>query len=267
MSERRKVEKRIRLEATPEEVWELISTGPGLSAWFVPHDFDDAAEGFADFGGGNTQAGRVLELDPGKRVVFGAPENEDGEVPMALEFLVEGRDGGGTVLRLVQSGFLGEDWEAEYHSKGWDLFLHNLSTYVTHFAGLPATGVVATVFTSADGATVWERFFDALGLRSEVAVGDAVDTGEPLGTAETLDAREAGTLAPALPEAISGVVDVTARGVLGIRSDHALYRFVGEGADGFGMVSLTHYIYGVDLDRAERTAAWQAWLDGLFPRS
>lgn len=248
MSERRKIEKEIRLEATPEEVWELISTGPGLSAWFVPHEIDDA-EGSADFGGGNTQAGRVLQLEPGRQVVFGAPENADGEVPMALEFLVEGRDGGGTVLRLVQSGFLGDDWEAEYHSKGWDVFLHNLESYLAHFAGRPATGVVAMAFTSVDRATVWERFFHALDVRPEVAVGEKV------------------SLAGTLPEPVSGVVDVRERGVLGIRTDHALYRFIGEGADGLGMVSLTHYFYGVDLDRAERTAAWQAWLDGLFPPS
>ncbi|HEY6739595.1 MAG TPA: SRPBCC domain-containing protein [Actinopolymorphaceae bacterium] len=249
MSERRQVEKEIRLDATPEEVWELISTGPGLSAWFVPHDFDDDAGGSADFGGGNTQAGRLLDVEPGRRIVFGAPEDENGVVPMALEFLVEGRDGGGTVLRLVQSGFMGDDWEAEYHSSGWDLFLHNLSSYLTHFAGRRATGVVATVFTSAGAATVWERFFRALGVRSDVEVGEKV------------------SLASSLPETVTGIVDVRAQGVFGIRADHALYRFVGEGADAFGMVSLTHYFYGVDVDLTERTAAWQGWLEGLFPPS
>ena len=30
---------------------------------------------------------------------------------MAFEYLIEGRDGGSTVLRLVHSGMLGDDWE------------------------------------------------------------------------------------------------------------------------------------------------------------
>ena len=104
----------------------------------------------ADFGAGNTQAGRVLESEPGRRVVYGAP-GPDGEPPMTLEFLVEGRDGGTTALRLVQSGFFdGDDWEAEYDGfgKGWDMFLHNLAEYFRHFPGLPAATVVATGFMS-----------------------------------------------------------------------------------------------------------------------
>jgi len=30
-----------------------------------------------------------------------------------------------------------------------------------------------------------------------------------------------------------------------------------------GMVSTTQYFYGVTVDRASRTAAWQSWLDRL----
>lgn len=55
--------------------------------------------------------------------------------------------------------------------------------------------------------------------------------------------------------------------VLGLRTGDGLYRFAGEGADAWGMVVATHYLYGVDADRAETTAAWQAWLDRLFPAS
>lgn len=244
MSEERRLEKEVVLDATPEQVWEAISTGPGISTWFVPHEVGADGEMRADFGSGNTQAGRVLAWEPGKRVVYGGPDEEPAP---ALEFLIEGREGGGTVLRLVQSGFTGEDWEAEYHSKGWDLFLHNLAQYFEHFAGLPVVNVLVMGFTELDRDTVWARFHRALGVDAGVAVGDRVH------------------LAPEGVEPITGTVDVSASGILGIRTDNALYRFGGHGADAWGMVNAFHYLYGVDVDRAERTAAWQAWLDRLFP--
>ena len=39
-------EVRLELEVpgTPEQVWEAISTGPGISAWFVPSEVDDATK-------------------------------------------------------------------------------------------------------------------------------------------------------------------------------------------------------------------------------
>ena len=86
--------------------------------------------------------GRILVWEPERRIVFGAAETPpEGTADYAFEFLVEGRDGGGTVLRFVQSGFLEEGWEDEYSSldTGWDLFFGNLRHY---FAGEPLTNVV-----------------------------------------------------------------------------------------------------------------------------
>jgi uncharacterized protein YndB with AHSA1/START domain len=251
MGEGRRLEKEVVVNATPDQVWEAISTGPGISAWFVPHEIDpETGEAGADFGGGNTQGGRVLAWEPGKRLVFGGPESESEErADFSLEFLIEGREGGATVLRLVQSGFFeGDDWEAEFEnfSTGWDLYFHNLAEYFNHFAGLPVVNVVTSSFTSLDGDAVWARFHRELGLHPSTAVGDRVH------------------LTPAGTEAIMGVVDVRSRGVLGVRTAHGFYRFLGVGADAHCTVNTAHYFYGVDLDRAERTAIWQAWLDRLF---
>ncbi|MDV6012570.1 SRPBCC domain-containing protein [Haloechinothrix sp. LS1_15] len=243
MDDHWQLHKEIRLDATPEEVWEAVSTGQGIASWFVPHEFDANGEhAVADFGSGNEQTGVVLRREPGRRIVFG---NEDGNE--AMEFLVEASDGGSTVLRLVQSGLGGEDWEREYHSKGWDLFLYNLTQYLTHFRGQPVVNVLVMGFTPLDSVAVWERFRTALGIRADLAVGDRVEL-EPDGL-----------------DPIRGVVDVADHGLLGIRTDHALYRFGGEGADAWGMVNAFHYFYGVDIDRAAATARWQAWLDRLFP--
>ncbi|HTF46564.1 MAG TPA: SRPBCC domain-containing protein [Pseudonocardia sp.] len=246
MAEGRRVAKEIELDATPEQVWGAISTGPGFSVWFVPHEIEPGIGGkcHADFGSGNIAEGRVLEWDQGRRVVYGGSNDDPGE---ALEFLVEARDGGTAVLRFVQSGFTAEDWEAEYHSRGWDVFFHNLSSYFQHFAGLPVVNALAMSFTPLGREAVWEKFHTALGVAPAVQIGDRVD------------------LTPEGVEPISGVVDLRWRGLLGIRTENALYRFGGEGADAWGMVNVCHYLYGTDRERVEETASWRAWLERLFP--
>ncbi|MBM7783482.1 SRPBCC family protein [Tenggerimyces flavus] len=243
----RRVEKSIVLDATPEEVWDAVATGPGMSSWFVPHTYDDSGGGAeADFGGGQTAGGRVLDLEPGRRVVYGAPEGTpQDQAGLALEFLVEGRAQGSTVLRLVQSGFSAEDWEQQYEgmSRGWDQYLHNLVSYFAYFRGKPVTNVVGLTFTTADAVAVWAGFHAALGISPSVEVGDKV------------------TLKPVGIPAIEGVVDVHDPGCLGVRSEVGLHRFGGFG----GMATVAHYFYGVSLDATEATKNWQSWLTKLFP--
>jgi uncharacterized protein YndB with AHSA1/START domain len=238
MDERRRLAKEIELAATPEQVWQAISTPEGMSIWFVPHEHT-GEELEADFGGGNTAAGQVLEWEPGKRVVYEAP----GDSPMTLEFLVEGKEGGTTVLRLVQSGFVGDDWEAEYDGfgKGWDMFLYNLAEYFRHFPGLPAANVVATGVTTLPGETVWANLIARLG--ADPALGERVH------------------LTPEGLEPIEGVVDLRDGSLLGIRTEHGFYRFMAD--DRHHLVNTIQYFYGVPVDRESRTAAWQSWIDRL----
>ncbi|WP_216212028.1 SRPBCC family protein [Amycolatopsis aidingensis] len=243
MDEPRRLVREIELAATPEQVWRTVATPEGMSVWFVPHEHT-GEEVEADFGGGNTQAGQVLESEPGRRVVYGAP-GQDGASPMTLEFLVEGRGGGSTVLRLVQSGFFGgDDWEAEYDGfgRGWDMFLHNLAGYFRYFPGLPVANVVATGFTALPAETVWAELLARLGADPE-----------PCGRVR---------LRPDGIEPIEGVVDLHGRFLLGIRTEHGFYRFMAD--DLHRMVSTTQYFYGVRVDRESRTAAWQSWLDRLL---
>ncbi|GAB3400211.1 SRPBCC family protein [Flindersiella endophytica] len=246
MTEGRRLEKVLEFNATPEQVWEAVSTGPGFAVWFVPHEIEagEGGKARADFGSGNVADGRVLEWEEGRRVVYGGAESDPGET---LEFLIEGRDGGTTVLRFVQAGFTAEDWEAEYHSKGWDLFFHNLELYFDHFAGKPVANALAMSFTDLDRDAVWEKFGAALGLDPDVKQGDEI------------------TLRPDGMEPITGVVDLRYQGGLGIRGADGLYRFAGEGADAWGMVTVSHYLYGTGRTTEEATASWRAWLERLFP--
>jgi uncharacterized protein YndB with AHSA1/START domain len=249
MTERR-LEKHVELDATPDEVWQAIATGPGIATWFVPHEVEPRPGGTVeqDYGGGFTTRGRVTAWEPGRRFAYGAfAEPEDGRPDYAYEFLVEGRDGGGTVLRFVQSGFLdGADWDDEYDSfdAGWSLFFANLRGYLRHFAGLPVRNAVAMSYTAGSARDIWPVVHRALGLTGHPAVGQAI------------------TLTPDGPAPIAGVVDVADEEFLGVRSEHGLHRIGVEGEDGCGL-SAYHYVYGRPVDSAALTADWQRWLEKI----
>jgi len=38
---RRSVQVEFEVPGTPEEVWQALATGPGISSWFVPTDIDE----------------------------------------------------------------------------------------------------------------------------------------------------------------------------------------------------------------------------------
>jgi len=249
----RRMEKEVVYEATPDQVWQAIATGPGISAWFVPHQVEQREGGRiqGNFGPGYAVEGRVTAWEPGRRFAYGAfdaPDNAE-HPDYSFEFLIQGRDDGTTVLRFVQTGFLdGEGWDAEYDAldKGWDLFFYNLGEYLTHFAGRPVTNVVTMGFTPLNKAAAWSKIRDALGIDVMPAVGEEV------------------RLTPEGFAPIIGVVDVVTDEFLGVRTSDALYRFGAEGEDGCG-VSAYHYFYGNDIATAAQQNAWHAWLTALFP--
>src|SRR6266487_2450888 len=96
------IRKEIELDASPEEVWEAIATGPGITSWFMPHTVEPGEGGKVVLSAGDfTGESAITGWDPPKRF---AVRSEGGQ---AFEYLIEGREGGSTVLRFVQSGFLG----------------------------------------------------------------------------------------------------------------------------------------------------------------
>lgn len=40
-SGRRSIELEVEVPGSPEEVWQAIATGPGISSWFVPTEFNE----------------------------------------------------------------------------------------------------------------------------------------------------------------------------------------------------------------------------------
>jgi uncharacterized protein YndB with AHSA1/START domain len=235
------------LDATPEQVWEAIATGPGIDSWFMGRNDVQAGEGgtVRTAFGGYAPESTVTAWDPLKRFAHHSGEAPDGRF-MAYEFLIEGRAAGSTVLRVVTSGFLpGEDWESEYEAMtaGFDLFFGTLAEYVTHFAGRTATPVTAFGPPVADWSRAWAVLGDALGLTGPPAVGDRVRF-TPDGLA-----------------GVDGVVYLTNPDALALRTDDALYRFL----RGFrGPMVASHHLFSGDGSSGGAERAWQAWLARTF---
>ncbi|TKG68358.1 SRPBCC family protein [Prauserella endophytica] len=234
----------VTLDATPEQVWDAIATGPGIDSWFMGRNDVEPGEGgtVRTLFGGYAPESPITSWEPGKRLAYGGEQAEDGRF-VAYEFLIEGRGGGSTVLRMVTSGFIpGDDWADEFEamSKGGALFFSTLATYLTHFAGRVATPL--TVFGPPVGD--WERTWSA--VRAALVLGEHVSEGDA--ARFTVDG-----------DVVEGVVYSVNSQTLGIRTPDALYRFL-QGFHG-SLVAGHHYFSTVDITRTENV--WQAWLAGL----
>ncbi len=252
MSEERFIELEVEVIGTPEEVWRAIATGPGISSWYVPHTVEERAGGAAtaSFGPGPQMQidGRVAVWEPPSRIVFDGGEGVPG---LAFEWLLEARDGGTCIVRLVNSGFgSGEEWDGQYDgmTEGWPLFLLNLRLHMEHFRGRTATASLPTAMWAGSRDEVWASVTTALGIPAAPAPGDRVEL-------HGADARcLVGTVVEAARHRLALVVTGPAPGTAFLAV---------EGTGDRSSVSIWSYLYGAEgAAAAEReTVRWQSWLD------
>ncbi len=247
----RSIELEVEVHGTPEEVWRAIATGPGISSWYVPHVVDEREGGaaVASFGDAPEMQipGRVAAWEPPRRVVFDGGEDAGG---LAFEWLVEARDGGTCIVRLVNSGFGdGDEWDDQYDGmvEGWKLFLFNLQLHCRHFLGREAVSMLPTGPTPLSRAEAWAKLCADLRIPEAAAVGDRIDAdaGDGLGLA--------GTVVKTSPSAVALLLDAPGPGTA--------FLAVETGGEGCG-VSIWSYLYGDDAQEvvARDEPRWQAWL-------
>ena len=257
-SGRRSVQVEVEVPGTPEEVWQAIATGPGISSWFVPAEFELGGDGkpvavTLNFGPGMESRSVVTAWDPPRK--FAAQgEGWGGSPGIADEWSVEARAGGVCVVRIVHSLFAStDDWDNQLEGteSGWPGFFRILRIYLTHFRGqrsammqwiAPATGTVPEA---------WETLTTALGLKG-ATVG------------------QQWTAPPGVP-ALTGVVEHVSQQPCNalVRLDKPGPGVAALGAVNFGgsMVTLSFYLYG---DQAAGTVAretplWEAWIQERYP--
>ncbi len=65
----------VELPGTPEQVWQAIATGPGLTSWFLPTDLEPREGGAIAFHMGETSSeGTITGWDPPRRVEYVEPD-------------------------------------------------------------------------------------------------------------------------------------------------------------------------------------------------
>jgi uncharacterized protein YndB with AHSA1/START domain len=225
----------ITVHATPEQVWEAIATGPGVDAWFMGRtQIEPGASVRTEFPGGFTLESTVTEWDPPHRLAYGGEPADNGEVH-AFEFLVEGREGSTTVVRMVHSGALA-NWDDEFDAmrEGDAIYFSKLVAYLEHFAGATGQSFFYQQEKTADRDAVMASVRAGLGLPDGAAEGDRVQ------------------VTPDGLEPLEGVVDLAAPHVLGVRTDDAILRFF----HGMGSVVVEEHRYGGAAPRD-----WQRWVE------
>jgi uncharacterized protein YndB with AHSA1/START domain len=245
----------VEVPGTPEQVWEAIATGPGISSWFLPTDVEEREGGaYITHMGETDSPGTVTEWAPPRRFAYEEPDwaalagHEGAAVtPLRSEFLVEARSGGTCVVTVVSSAFgTGADWEQEFlesMEQMWVPFFDNLRFYLTHFPGQHATTLSVEGSFDAPAPAVLAAMRDAIGA---TAAGKPFDLHGLTGEVEQLsDVRVLVRLADPLP------------GLLQLWS--------APGGDSNAVGGVGGWIFA---DRApayvERNqAAWKAWLDSL----
>ena len=228
--------------ASPDEVWAAVASGPGIDSWFMGRNEVEAGAG----GTVHTVFGEYapeLEItgwDPGHRFAYRSDQAPDGRF-IAYEFLIEGREGGSTVLRTVTSGFLpGEDWAEEYEAMtlGGELYFRTLVEYLTNFAGRFAAPVTAFGPPGTSWATDRMLLCRELGLTEQPKPGD--------------QARLKGEAGPA-----EGTVYFASAHAIGVRTPDALYRFM----RGFAKpVIAAHHLFSEGAEPDQARQAWEVWL-------
>src|SRR3954464_13689885 len=95
-SGRRSIQVEVEVPGTPEEVWQAIATGPGISAWFVPTTFEERdgkpVAVTSTFGPGMEPRAAGTAGDP-PRMFAAQGEPWGGSPPIATEWHVEARTG------------------------------------------------------------------------------------------------------------------------------------------------------------------------------
>lgn len=258
-SGRRSVQVEVEVPGTPEEVWQAIATGPGISSWFVPAEFE-VRDGKPiatklNFGPGMESTSTITAWDPPRKWATQSEGWVPGMPPLANEWNVESRGGGICVVRIVQSLFAStDDWDGQLEGAehGWPGFLRTLRIYLKHFRGQRSAMMKWMAPFAGSEAEAWEALTAALGVK-----------GSSLGQRCT---------APPGAPAFSGEVEYLTE-----NPNDALLRIdkPGPGVAALGtftmggpsMVALNLYLYGDEAAGTvvRETPTWDAWFQKRFP--
>ena len=260
-SGRRSVQVDVEVPGTPEEVWQAIATGPGISSWFVPTEFEEKdgtpVAVTLNFGPGMESRSAVITWDPPRKLVAQG-EGWGGSPPIADEWTVEARSGGTCIVRVVHSLFAStDDWDNQLEGteSGWPGFFRILRIYLTHFRGQRSANMQWIAPAAGTEAEAWHTLTAALGMK-DVRAGQhwTASAGAPAlgGVVDHIDPVRH------TPQKVLLRLDTPGPGVAAL----GVVNFGGQ-----SMITLSVYLYGVHAAEAvaRERSLWDAWIEQHFP--
>ena len=258
-SGRRSIQVEVEVPGTPEEVWQAIATGPGISSWFVPTRSEERQGGevVSNFGPGMDCPATITAWEAPKRFVAESVMGPPGSPKVATEWSVEARAGGTCLVRVVHSLFADtDDWDNQLDGleQGWPTYFRILRMYLERFKGMACSAMQFVGFSSASETKAWQKAGGELGLL-KVAQGQKWSAPE------------------GFPR-MTGLVDALGQGM---HSNTVLLRldtpapgsaYIGAfTCGGMVMVCMSVYLYGAKAKAAvERDEPiWQKWMGERFP--
>lgn len=254
-SGRRSVQVEVEVPGTPEEVWQAIATGPGVSSWFVPTEIREDGTVVSHFGPGMDAIATRTAWEPPRRFA-GEGQLGPNAPPLATEWVIEARSGGTCVVRVVHSLFASsDDWDNHLESleSGWPAWFRILRLYLTHFRGERCSTFRLMGVAPEPESKAWAALTGSLGL-ARATVGQRWNT------------------SAGVPP-LAGLVDWVGEG----KHLHELLRLddptpgiaflMAHALGGQVYLAISFYLYG---DRAPAAAArdeplWHAWMKEQFP--
>ena len=166
-SRRRSIEVEVEVPGAPEEVWEAIATGPGISSWFYPTDVEQRVGGRLEYHTGSPMdvPATVTVWDPPHGFSHEGKDCGPDGPPTATEWTIEPRAGGRCLLRVVHSLFAStDDWDDQLDNfeAGWPVCFAVLRPYLAHFGGQRASIIRATGAADGSATDAWHALLAAL---------------------------------------------------------------------------------------------------------
>jgi len=257
---RRSLQVDFEVPGTPEQVWQALATGPGISSWFVPTDIEErdgkpVAVNY-HFGPGMDIRSVVTAYDAPWTFAQEGEGMTPGAPPMATEWRIEARAGGVCIVRVVHSLFAStDDWDNQLESAagGWAGFINILRIYLAHFSGQRSAIMQITTPIASTEAEAWETLTTALGVKG-LRVGQHWTTPsgvEPLGGVLELITENPYDALLRLDKPGPGIA---ALGAVTYPSGHSI-------------VGMNLYMYGDKADDvvAREQPVWESWFQEHFP--
>ena len=175
----------VDIDASPQEVWNALTTAEGLQNWF-PQAATVEGTGVGSVVtftfGEMSWPTTVVAWDPGKHVRWGHDDMMGPGTAMLVDYYIT-TEGGKTRLRLVQSAFGASDaWDNLFEGTkaGWTYFLYNMRIYLEKHLGKMRRMFMDRIEVKLAREVAWKKLLSAAGgllvaTSGAVHAGDAVE--------------------------------------------------------------------------------------------